>query len=140
VVIPSRITNQLCSLLEKSRFRVVFVFHINHGNEIDQVFIDAAAKLQRAGVQLLNQGVLLKGINDNNQALIELSERLFSAGILPYYLFLLDKVQGAQHFDLPEKTAQQLIKEISQALPGYLVPKLSREIAGEKSKTIINSL
>ncbi|MCW8997010.1 MAG: EF-P beta-lysylation protein EpmB [Psychromonas sp.] len=140
VVIPSRITNKLCKILEESRFKVVFVFHINHANEIDLPFSEASSKLQQAGVQLLNQGVLLKGINDNSQALIELSERLFSAGILPYYLFLLDKVQGAQHFDLEEKQAQQLMKEISQELPGYLVPKLSREIAGQKSKTIINSL
>ena len=140
VVIPSRITTQLCTALAKSRFKVVFVFHINHANEIDSEFIEAASKLKQAGVQLLNQGVLLKGVNDNSNALIELSERLFSADILPYYLFLLDKVQGAQHFDLEEKKAQQLMKEMSLALPGYLVPKLSREIAGEKSKTIINSL
>ena len=140
VVLPSRITRKLCSLLKRSRFKVVFVFHINHANEIDSTFTEAALKLQQAGVQLLNQGVLLKGVNDNSPALIELSERLFSAGILPYYLFLLDKVQGAQHFDLEENKAQQLIKEMRQALPGYLVPKLSREIAGEKSKTIINSL
>jgi EF-P beta-lysylation protein EpmB len=140
VVIPSRITDGLCAILEKSRFQVVFVFHINHGNEIDSAFVEAVAKLRRANIQLLNQGVLLKGVNDNSSALIELSERLFSAGILPYYLFLLDKVQGALHFDLPEKRAQQLLKEMRLALPGYLVPKLSREIAGEKSKTIINSL
>jgi len=140
VVIPSRITDQLCQALQNSRFNVVFVFHINHGNEIDHVFKHAVVKLKRAGVHLLNQSVLLKDVNDNSQALIELSEKLFSAGILPYYLFLLDKVQGAQHFDLPEKSAQQLIQEISHQLPGYLVPKLSREIAGEKSKTVINSL
>ncbi|WP_435236425.1 EF-P beta-lysylation protein EpmB [Psychromonas sp. PT13] len=140
VVIPSRITNTLCDILKNSRFNVVFVFHINHGNEIDPAFCDAAAKLKLAGVQLLNQSVLLKGVNDNSKTLINLSENLFSAGILPYYLFLLDKVQGAQHFDLPERHAQQLIKEMNQGLPGYLVPKLSREIAGEKSKTVINSL
>ena len=129
----------MCAV-EKSRFKVVFVLHINHANEIDSALRAALAQLQQAGVQLLNQSVLLKGVNDNGQALIELSEALFSAGILPYYLFLLDKVQGAEHFDMPEKQAQLLVKEISLALPGYLVPKLSREIAGEKSKTIINSL
>ena len=79
-------------------------------------------------------------MNDNSQSLINLSEALFSAHILPYYLFLLDKVQGAQHFDLDEIKAKQLIQEMNAALPGYLVPKLSREIAGEKSKTVINSL
>lgn len=140
VVIPSRVTKQLCAMLKKSRLKVVVVLHINHANEIDSHFIEAMTKLQQTGAQLLNQSVLLKGVNDNSQALIALSEALFSANILPYYLFLLDKVQGAQHFDLPETQAQQLIKEISSALPGYLVPKLSREIAGEKSKTIINSL
>lgn len=140
VVIPSRITGKLCAILEKSRLKVLLVLHINHANEIDQAFKEASAKLHQAGVQLLNQSVLLKGVNDNSQALIALSETLFEAHILPYYLFLLDKVQGAQHFDLPEKTAQLLVKEMSLALPGYLVPKLSREIAGQKSKTIINSL
>jgi EF-P beta-lysylation protein EpmB len=140
VVIPSRVTDQLCQTLQKSRFDIVFVFHINHGNEIDHAFKQATAKLKQAGVHLLNQSVLLKGVNDNSPTLIELSEKLFDAGILPYYLFLLDKVQGAQHFDLPEKNAQQLIKEMNHNLPGYLVPKLSREIAGEKSKTVINSL
>lgn len=140
VVIPSRVTEPLCSILKKSRLKVVMVLHINHANEIDSQFKDAMKKLTDAGVQLLNQAVLLKGINDNGEALIALSESLFSANILPYYLFLLDKVQGAKHFDLQEKEAQLLIKEMSLSLPGYLVPKLSREIAGQKSKTIINSL
>ncbi|WP_051090338.1 EF-P beta-lysylation protein EpmB [Psychromonas ossibalaenae] len=140
VVIPVRITDELCKIIKHSRLKVVFVLHINHANEIDRDFKEAMLKLKRAGVQLLNQGVLLKGINDNSQALIALSEALFDAHILPYYLFLLDKVQGAQHFDLAEKKAQQMIQEMNSALPGYLVPKLSREIAGQKSKTVINSL
>lgn len=137
VVIPSRITDQLCSMFNKSRLKVVFVLHINHSNEIDTIFKNAMNKLNQAGVQLLNQSVLLKGVNDNSQALIALSEALFEAHILPYYLFLLDKVQGAQHFDLPEQRAIQLVQKMSVALPGYLVPRLSREIAGEKSKTLI---
>ncbi|HEY7866641.1 MAG TPA: EF-P beta-lysylation protein EpmB [Psychromonas sp.] len=137
VVIPSRITDQLCSMFNKSRLKVVFVLHINHANEIDTIFKNAMNKLNQAGVQLLNQSVLLKGVNDNSQALVALSEALFEAHILPYYLFLLDKVQGAQHFDLPEQRAIQLVQKMSVALPGYLVPRLSREIAGEKSKTLI---
>lgn len=137
VVIPSRITDQLCSMFNKSRLKVVFVLHINHSNEIDTIFKNAMNKLNQAGVQLLNQSVLLKGVNDNSQALVALSEALFEAHILPYYLFLLDKVQGAQHFDLPEQRAIQLVQKMSVALPGYLVPRLSREIAGEKSKTLI---
>ena len=140
VVIPSRVTDRLANMLQRSRFKVVCVLHINHANEIDQRFQDAIYKLHQAGVQLLNQSVLLKGINDNSQSLIALSEALFAAHILPYYLFLLDKVQGAQHFDLDEDKAKRLIQAMNSALPGYLVPKLSREIAGEKSKTVINSL
>lgn len=138
VVIPQRITEQLCQLLQKSRLKVTMVLHINHANEIDELFTDAMKKLHQAGIQLLNQSVLLKGVNDNREALVNLSEALSQAHILPYYLFLLDKVQGAQHFDLSTESALQLMKEISAELPGYLVPKLSREIAGEKSKTLIN--
>jgi EF-P beta-lysylation protein EpmB len=137
VVIPSRITDQLCNMFNKSRLNVVFVLHINHANEVDQIFKNAMNKLNQAGVQLLNQSVLLKGVNDNSQSLVDLSEALFEAHILPYYLFLLDKVQGAQHFDLNEQRAIQLTQEMAAALPGYLVPRLSREIAGEKSKTLI---
>jgi EF-P beta-lysylation protein EpmB len=137
VVIPSRITDRLANMLQRSRFNVICVLHINHANEIDQTFQDAIYKLHQAGVQLLNQGILLKGVNDNSQSLIALSEALFAAHILPYYLFLLDKVQGAQHFDIDEMKAKRLIQEMNTALPGYLVPKLSREIAGEKSKSVI---
>jgi EF-P beta-lysylation protein EpmB len=138
VVIPNRVTQNLCELLEKSRLNVTMVLHINHANEIDDTFTVAVQKLRKAGVQLLNQSVLLKGVNDTKEALINLSEALSDAGILPYYLFLLDKVQGAQHFDLTEQKAVSLIKEMNEALPGFLVPKLSREIAGEKHKTVIS--
>lgn len=140
VVIPNRITQALVNILQKSRFKVIFVLHINHSNEIDNALKIALQKLHLAGVQLLNQSVLLKGVNDNSQALIALSESLSDADIMPYYLFLLDKVQGAAHFDITENDAQKLVKTMSLALPGYLVPKLSREIAGQQSKTIINSL
>jgi len=140
VVIPQRITDELCLILKSSRLKVIFIVHINHANEIDVLFKKAINKLHQAGVQLLNQSVLLKGINDTGQALVALSEALNEANILPYYLFLLDKVQGAQHFDLTTEKAQKLMQQISSELPGYLVPKLSREIAGEKSKTLINSL
>ncbi|WP_413700079.1 EF-P beta-lysylation protein EpmB [Psychromonas sp. KJ10-10] len=140
VVIPQRITKELCQLLKSSRLKVIFVLHINHANEIDQTFTEAINKLHQVGIQLLNQSVLLKGVNDNCEALVALSEALSKANILPYYLFLLDKVQGAQHFDVSTKQAQTLYKQIKAELPGYLVPKLSREIAGEPSKTIINSL
>ncbi|PKF61238.1 EF-P beta-lysylation protein EpmB [Psychromonas sp. psych-6C06] len=140
VVIPQRITDELCSILQRSRLKVIFVFHINHANEIDDLFRQSITKLHQAGIQLLNQSVLLKGVNDSAQALISLSEALSEANIMPYYLFLLDKVQGAQHFDLETEKALQLMKQITAALPGYLVPKLSREVAGEASKTLIHSL
>ena len=137
-MIPQRITDDLCQILKSSRLKVIFVLHINHANEIDSLFSEAMQKLHQAGIQLLNQSVLLKGVNDNCEVLVKLSEALSQVNILPYYLFLLDKVQGAQHFDLTTERALQLMKEISVELPGYLVPKLSREIAGEKSKTLIN--
>ncbi|MCP4322586.1 MAG: EF-P beta-lysylation protein EpmB [Psychromonas sp.] len=140
VVIPQRITDELCNLLKNSHLKVIVVLHINHANEIDNIFSKAMDKLHQTGIQLLNQSVLLKGVNDNSQALIALSEALSLVNILPYYLFLLDKVQGAQHFDISTEKAQNLIQQITTELPGYLVPKLSREIAGEKSKTLINSL
>jgi len=140
VVIPQRITDTLCQLLKNSRLKVIFVLHINHANEIDALFTEAIARLHHAGIQLLNQSVLLKGVNDSSDALVALSEALSQAHILPYYLFLLDKVQGAQHFDIDTKEAVKLMKQITAELPGYLVPKLSREIAGEKSKTLINLL
>ena len=138
VVIPTRITPALVQMLKQTRLRVTFVLHINHPNEVDDLFIENITALKQAGIQLLNQSVLLKGVNDDSKILIALSEALNKADILPYYLFLLDKVQGAQHFDLSEKHAKILIKEMSVELPGYLVPKLSREIAGEQHKTIIN--
>jgi len=140
VVIPSRITESLAQRLKQSRLKVVMVLHINHAQEIDKPFAEAMQRCHDAGIQLLNQSVLLKDVNDDIDALVALSEALFSVNILPYYLFLLDKVEGAAHFDLEQKNAQQLHKQIQAELPGYLVPRLSREIAGEQSKTLIHSL
>jgi EF-P beta-lysylation protein EpmB len=140
VVIPSRITPMLVSRLQQSRFNIVLVLHINHAQEIDADFAAAMKLCHQAGIQLLNQAVLLKGVNDNIESLVALSEALFSVNILPYYLFLLDRVQGAAHFDINEKEAQLLHKQIQAELPGYLVPRLSREVAGQQSKTLIHSL
>jgi len=140
VVIPSRITPALTNRLQQSRFNVVMVLHINHAQEIDDDLAAAMKLCHQAGIQLLNQGVLLKGVNDDVASLVALSEALFSVNILPYYLFLLDKVQGASHFDISEKQAQQLHKQMQAELPGYLVPRLSREIAGQQNKTLIHSL
>jgi EF-P beta-lysylation protein EpmB len=137
VVIPNRLTTQLAALLGASRLNCVIVLHINHGNEVDQVLIDALVKFRHAGVTLLNQAVLLKGINDTVAAQVTLSERLFDAGILPYYLHLLDKVDGAAHFNVNELQAKNLMKSLLKELPGFLIPKLVREIADQPSKTPI---
>ncbi|KXI30268.1 EF-P beta-lysylation protein EpmB [Paraglaciecola hydrolytica] len=140
VVIPSRITNELISWLTNTRLKPVMVLHINHANEIDESVKRAMAKLKQAGVTLLNQTVLLKGINDEVEQQVALSEALFEGGILPYYLHLLDKVQGASHFDTDEQEARLLMAGLIKRLPGYLVPKLVREIAGQPGKTPLDLL
>lgn len=137
VVIPNRITDMLCQLLANSRLKIILVTHINHPNEIDQSVIDAMFKLKQHGVTLLNQSVLLKDINDDANVLIDLSNRLFVAGILPYYIHLLDKVQGAAHFYVDDPTAQQLMRQLAANVSGYLVPKLAREIGGELNKRVL---
>lgn len=134
IVIPSRITDELVQRLGVSRFNTVMVLHANHGNEIDESVKRALQPLRDAGVTLLNQAVLLKGVNDSAEAQIDLSEKLFSAGVLPYYLHVLDKVQGAAHFFVDDDTARQMIREMLARLPGFLVPRLSREVAGAASK------
>jgi KamA family protein len=111
------------------------VTHINHAQEIDDELREAMNSLKRAGVTLLNQSVLLRGINDNAQTLAILSNALFDAGILPYYLHVLDKVQGAAHFFVSDDEARQLVRSLLSQVSGYLVPKLAREIGGEPSKT-----
>ncbi|WP_063369814.1 EF-P beta-lysylation protein EpmB [Pseudoalteromonas luteoviolacea] len=138
VVIPARVTDALCNRLANSRLKAILVNHINHPNEIDDDFKAAMSKLKQAGVTLLNQSVLLKGINDCAQTLSALSEALFDSDILPYYLHLLDKVEGASHFDMEETEAIDLVAQMLETLPGFLVPKLVREIGGKQSKTPID--
>lgn len=138
VVIPQRITNELVTALSNSRLKPSFVFHINHANEIDDDFINAIEALRKVRIPLFNQSVLLKNINDNAYTLAQLSEKLFDSGIQPYYLHLLDKVQGAAHFDIDEKNAITIYQQLMATLPGFLVPKMVREIAGEANKTPIN--
>lgn len=135
VVIPARITDVLCQLLGETRLQALLVTHINHAQEIDDALRDAMYKLKRAGVTLLNQSVLLRGVNDNAQTLATLSNALFDAGILPYYLHVLDKVQGAAHFFVSDEEARALMRNLLPLVSGYLVPKLAREIGGEPSKT-----
>ncbi|PCJ12944.1 MAG: EF-P beta-lysylation protein EpmB [Gammaproteobacteria bacterium] len=140
VVLPDRVTGELINTLSQCRVKTVVVIHCNHPQEINQEVQDALAKFHRAGIHLLNQSVLLRGINDQTNTLVELSERLFSVNVLPYYLHLLDKVQGAAHFDVDELTASKLIGQATQRLPGYLVPKLVKEQAGRCSKSPITPL
>ena len=137
IIIPERITDDMISWFAGQRLKPVMVVHCNHANEIDTSVADAMSKLREAGVTLLNQSVLLKDINDNAKALIDLSHALFGAGILPYYLHVLDPVKGAAHFDVPDETGKQLIQEMAAQCSGYLVPKLVREIPGKPGKTRI---
>ncbi|MCW7761450.1 EF-P beta-lysylation protein EpmB [Photorhabdus luminescens] len=135
VVIPARITTTLCDRLAQSRLQVLMVTHINHANEIDQSLRNSMMLLKQAGVTLLNQSVLLRGVNNHSDTLAELSNALFDAGILPYYIHVLDKVQGAAHFMVSDEEARELIRELLTKISGYLVPRLAREIGGEPSKT-----
>lgn len=137
IVIPERVTTEWIAWMKQSRFCVVVVVHCNHANEIDDAVVDAMQQLRTAGITVLNQSVLLKHVNDTADALVQLSKRLFEAGMLPYYLHLLDKVQGAAHFDVPEEKANALIAAIKTQLPGYLVPRLVREVPNLLSKKFI---
>ena len=137
--IPKRLTEQLLTLLAESRLQVCIVVHINHPQEIDNEVSDCMKRLNDANIRLMNQSVLLRGINDDLDTLTILSHKLYESGILPYYLHLLDKVEGANHFDIEESNARMLYKHLQAALPGYLVPKLVREIAGEANKVPVNS-
>jgi EF-P beta-lysylation protein EpmB len=137
VVLPSRIDNRLITLLQKLRFRITLVIHANHANELMIEEFEALQRLASAGVTLLNQSVLLKGVNDSTASLISLSRRLYQAGVLPYYLHMLDPVQGAMHFDVSRNRAVELLNTLRQELPGFLVPRLVAEKPGEASKTAI---
>lgn len=133
VVIPERITPSLLAWLTGTRLQPVVVIHCNHANEIDMTLSSALQQLSHK-VTLLNQTVLLKAINDSLNALENLSYALFSCGVLPYYLHLLDKVQGAAHFEVDLKIAKTLYWQLRQRLPGYLVPTLVQEVPGAASK------
>lgn len=135
IVIPERIDVELISLLKNSRLRIILVIHSNHPAELDNLTCSKLAHLAKHNILVLNQAVLLKGVNDSAQTLVDLSYRLFEAQVLPYYLHVLDKVKGAHHFDLGAEKIDQIYKDVLASLPGYLVPKLVREVAGEKNKT-----
>jgi len=139
VVIPRRITPALVEALERSRLDVIVVLHVNHANEIGGELPAALAALRDARVTLLNQSVLLAGVNDDADALVALSESLFEHGVLPYYLHLPDAVQGTAHFDVAVDRARGIIDAVARRLPGYLVPRLAREVPGAPYKEIVMS-
>jgi len=134
VVIPSRVDDALLGWLRGAGVSVAMVLHINHAQEVDWGVQEACGRLRGAGVTLLNQAVLLGGVNDHPDTLAALSERLFDVGVLPYYLHMLDRVQGAAHFAVDEARATELMGALRDRLPGYLVPRLVREVAGAPAK------
>jgi len=134
VVLPERVDDALVGWLAALPWPVTVVLHANHANEFDASVDAALARLRGAGALLLNQAVLLRGVNDSVEALASLSERGHAAGVLPYYLHQLDRVQGAAHFEVPDEIALTLHRELAARLSGYLVPKLVREVAGDPGK------
>ena len=134
VVLPERVDEGLLAWLRHLPWPVALVVHANHANEFDPSVDTAMARLREAGATLLNQAVLLRGVNDSVEALAELSARAFAAGVLPYYLHQLDRVAGTAHFEVPDDEARTLHAALSARLSGYLVPKLVREVAGDPGK------
>ncbi|WP_439134542.1 EF-P beta-lysylation protein EpmB [Pseudomaricurvus sp.] len=137
IVIPQRITRETLGWLAETRLQSVLVLHTNHPNELDEAVSQGITLLRDAGVTVLNQAVLLKGVNDDLDTQVNLNEKLFAAGVLPYYLHLLDKVQGAAHFAIDDADAIALHQQMQTRLPGFLVPKLAREEPGALNKTLI---
>lgn len=140
VVIPSRIDEPFLSWITATRLKPIIVLHINHSNEIDSSVQNMIQRLLSRGILILNQTVLLKGINDDAQVLSELSETVYDVGVLPYYLHLLDPIEGASHFDISQQRAEHIFHQLQAELPGFLVPKLVREIPGKKSKTLMGQV
>jgi EF-P beta-lysylation protein EpmB len=137
LVLPDRIDSTLLQLFGELKQQIVVVIHANHAQELDADTLAACQRLREIGCTLLNQSVLLHGINDDADSLTQLSERLFAAGVLPYYLHMPDKVRSTAHFDVADDTAQGLIRALQRRLPGYLVPKLVRELPQEPHKTLL---
>src|SRR5690554_5294882 len=134
IVLPERVDDGFSAWLGALPWPATVVVHANHGNEFDPAVDAAMARLRGAGATLLNQAVLLRGVNDDEDALARLWERGFEAGVLPYYLHQLDRVAGAAHFEVPDDRARALHEALRRRLPGYLVPRLVREVAGDASK------
>lgn len=136
--IPERIDNEFLEMLEQCRLQTFFVIHSNHPKEWDDEIKQALKQIQKLGIPVLCQTILLKGVNDSASTLQELCELLVNQGILPYYLHQLDRVDGAMHFEVDPQVGTALIEELSRRLSGYALPRYVQEIAGEPSKTPIN--
>lgn len=134
IILPDRIDTELCDYLQQHRCKIIMVIHSNHPNELSIDVSKSLKLLNKKKITLLNQSVLLAGINDNADTLSQLSEQLFTYNVLPYYLHQLDKVQGAQHFAVSDSIAKDLIAALRNQLPGYLVPRLVRENSGDPAK------
>jgi EF-P beta-lysylation protein EpmB len=134
VVLPERVDAELCAWLAGLPLQRVVVIHANHPDELDASVGAACARLSAACATVLNQSVLLRGVNDDAGVLAGLSERLFAMGVLPYYLHQLDRVRGTAHFEVADARARDLLEALRDRLPGYLVPRLVREVPGELAK------
>ena len=139
IVLPERVGDELLGWARRSRLQIVCVVHANHANELDATVEQSLRSLRNAGVHLLNQSVLLRGVNDSAPTLAHLSERLFACGVLPYYLHLLDPVAGAAHFNVEDCDALAIMDGLRARLPGYLVPRLVREESGAAAKTPVTA-
>lgn len=135
IVLPERVTEEFLDLLLDARPTPIVVVHANHPHELEGSCGETLRRLVRSGITVLNQAVLLRGVNDSVAALAGLCEGLIDLGVMPYYLHQLDRVAGAAHFEVPESTGRDLIDESRRRLPGYAVPKYVREVAGEEFKT-----
>lgn len=138
IAIPQRVSDSLLQWLTRTSLQTVLVIHCNHPQELDDLVRQSLHRLRQAGVTLLNQSVLLKDINDDADVIVTLSEKLFEAGVLPYYLHLLDRVQGAAHFEVPEERSIEIYRQAKSRLPGYLLPRLVREIPGGDAKVPVD--
>ena len=137
IVLPERIDDGLIAWVAARRARVVVVIHVNHAQELAPGVVERLTALKAAGATLLNQAVLLAGVNDDRDSQVALSEALFAAGVMPYYLHLLDRVAGVHHFEVDETRAAALMRSVAAVLPGYLVPKLARELPGDSAKRVV---
>lgn len=137
VVIPERVTAPLTDWIAQTRLATVVVIHANHANELDHTVAAALKRLAASGALLLNQAVLLRGVNDSLAAQRDLCERLVELGVMPYYLHQLDRVQGAAHFEVPLAEGLEIVRQLRAALPGYLVPRYVQEVAGEANKRVL---